>query len=436
MRSGTDERPSLLRRVGVASGIAAALGGIIAALTGGLATRELIEDADDTQLIAAAMEIAEELLEDDDDPIAEVLEDELEDLELPGGRAALREGGVLLAGDPRLPMLEPGECARSGEVHACAVAVAGRTLVVGASAVRARAIEPLFVWGAVLGIVLGSLAGALTSATTARWALRPLDRLRAQIEAIDADRPSSETLSTPAQHAEIEALRVAVADLVDRLGAALANAQRFALDAAHELRTPLTAIAGELELLAESESPDAAAIARVRASTDELITLVQRLLVLAAPVGVAGPQEAVDLADVAMEVRDGLRPEAAERLELHAAEDVLVRGDPVLLRVALGNAVDNALKFSSSSVRVRIFAEGDEAVVEVEDEGRGLTTEERERAFEPFYRSAKARGTTDGHGLGLAIIAHAVASHGGRACFVPVPRGARLCLTFPRWRER
>jgi two-component system sensor histidine kinase MprB len=347
----------------------------------------------------------------------------------------VRDASGLVAGDPSLPALQPGECAVSGDVHACAVTAGPHTLIIGASSARARAIEPLFAWGAALGILLGSLAGALASTMIARWALRPLARLRARIDAIDADAPSSEALSPPAEHAEIEALRAAIADLVDRLGAALASAQRFALDAAHELRTPLTAIAGELDLLAESDAPDPAALARVRASTGELVALVERLLVLAAPpVGATSPREAVDLADIASEVRASLGP-AAERVALDAAEDVLVRGDPVLLRVALGNAVDNALKFSEGPVRVRIFAEGDEAHVEVQDEGRGVAPAERARVFEPFYRSAHARAATRGHGLGLAIIAHAVAAHGGRARFADVARGAKLCIVLPRWRE-
>src|SRR5690606_13276447 len=110
----------------------------------------------------------------------------------------------------------------------------------------------------------------------------------------------------------------------------------------------------ELELLAESDAPDPVALARIRASTAELVALVQRLLLLAAPpAGAEAPREAVDLADVAAEVRQALPPRGAERVAIAAEEDVIVRGDPVLLRVALGNAVDNALKFSEGAVRVR-----------------------------------------------------------------------------------
>lgn len=439
MRSATAtrERPSLLGRVALASGLAAALGGVIAAGTAGLTTRELVEGADDDELRAAARELVEELLEDDDDdPLAEELADELDDLDLPGARAAVRIHGRLVAGDASLPAIEPGSCEWADELHVCAVSADDLTLVLGASAARAHALEPLFAWGAALGILLGSLAGALVSARSARWALRPLDRLRAQIDAIDADAPSSAALSPPAEHAEIEALRAATADLVDRLGAALANAQRFALDAAHELQTPLTAITGELELLAESDAPDPVALARIRASTAELVALVQRLLLLAAPpAGAEAPREAVDFADVAAEVRQALPPRGAERVAIAAEEDVIVRGDPVLLRVALGNAVDNALKFSEGAVRVRVFARRGEAHVEIEDEGPGVSPKDRARVFEPFYRSAHARASAGGHGLGLAIIAHAVASHGGRARFADVPRGARLCIVLPRWRD-
>lgn len=442
MRSArTTDRPSLLRRVAIASGLAAALGGLIAAATAGLTTRELVRSSDDAHTMAAASRLAEELdEEDEDDPLAEVIEEELDELDLPNARVALRERGALIAGDRTLPSVTPGLCtqidAESAPLRVCAVTAGARTLIVGTSAARARAIQPLFLWGAALGVLLGSLAGALASARSARWALSPLDRLRAQIEAIDADAPRSDGLE-PAEHAEIEALRAATSDLVDRLGAALGNAQRFALDAAHELRTPLTTVAGELELLAESDAPDPAALARARSNVSDLVALVQRLLVLAAPpVDTTGAAVAVDLADVAAEVLAGLSRDHADRVEVIAEDDVLVRGDAILLRIALGNAVENALKFSEGRVRVRIVGDAVESRMVVEDEGPGVPPSDRARVFEAFYRSAPARASASGHGLGLAIIAHVASGHGGHARFDDVARGARLCIALPRWQAR
>ncbi len=439
MRSAAESearRPSLLGRVALASGLAAALGGAVAAVTAGVATRALVRSSDDASLFAAATRMAQELADDDDDPIAEVIEEELEEVGLADARVSVRAGDTLVAGERALPVLAVDRCASTtlagAPMRACAVAAGDLTLVLAASSARADAIQPLFAWGAVLGVLLGSLFGALVSTGSARWALAPLSRLRAQVEAIDSDAPRSEALAS-ADHAEIEALRVAVADLVDRLGAAVGHAQRFALDAAHELRTPLTTIAGELELLAESEVPDPAALARVRASVGDLVVLVQRLLVLAAPpLGPEGPMEAVDLADVAAEVHAALADR--ERVEVSVREDVLVRGDAMLLRIALGNAIENALKFSSGRVRVRVDAEGEDARVTVDDEGAGVAPRELARVFEPFYRSATARASKGGHGLGLSLIAHVAASHGGHARFEPVPSGARLRITLPRWR--
>ena len=100
--------------------------------------------------------------------------------------------------------------------------------------------------------------------------------------------------------------------------------------------------------------------------------------------------------------------------------------------MAVENAVDNALKFSEGPVRVAVFEEAETVAIEVSDEGDGVPEADRERVFEPFHRLPGARASTEGMGLGLALIAHVTTMYGGSARFAPVARGATLRITLPR----
>lgn len=113
--------------------------------------------------------------------------------------------------------------------------------------------------------------------------------------------------------------------------------------------------------------------------------------------------------------------------------DVLVRGDATLLRSALANAVENALKYSGERVELSVLADGESARIEVVDRGPGVPAADRERVFEPFYRAPAARQRARGSGIGLAIIAHVAAGHGGRAELFDAVPGLRLRVTLPRW---
>jgi signal transduction histidine kinase len=436
-------RRSLLRRVVVSSVLAAAVGAAIAATTGGLATTGFVDEHEEETLRISTQRLAEEVeeeQEEDQESLAEALADELGDVDYVGARGAVHQAGAFVGGDAAVPPQPPGTCAHvdlSGVPHrACTVSLHGREVTLAASTAYTQALRPLYVLATLLGIGVGVLAGGLLGHRAARWGLGPFIVLRDQVKRVRPHAPSSDVLEPPADYAELEELRRAIADLVERLGDALSHAQRFAAQASHELRTPLTAIAGEIELLREtSPASDTSALETLQARVQGMTRLVERLLVLAVP---RDPEvgEAVDLADVAAEALAALP--AAERGRVHTslADDVLVRGDATLLRAALLNALENALKFSTEAVELRISGVLDEAWLEVVDRGPGVPPAERRRVFEPFYRAAAARALgTRGSGIGLALISHVVGGHGGRAEFVDVQRGACLRISLPRWRS-
>jgi signal transduction histidine kinase len=395
--------------------------------------------------------VREELLEDDDqddddDRLDEgghtpagILAHELEDVKLEGARASLWMDGRRVAGALDLPALAANECEKltvhAHVIRACTMPVGAHatvTLAITTQAEQAR--SNLLVRALSVGTLGGALLGGLLSYFLARWAIAPLNRLRDGVRRIQPESPQITSIREPVPQLEVEELRLAVLNLIERLAAALSHAQAFAAEAAHELRTPLTTIAGELELLIEEASPAAEALTRTREQVLDLTALVQRLLALAQarPLAV-GEGEVVDLSDVVALVEQALSTEERARVQSSCADDVLVAGDAALLRSLLSNAVGNALKFSSGLVRISLSGDGERALLDVIDSGPGVSAAEREQVFVPFYRSSAVRASgTKGHGLGLALIASVARRHHGKAAFLPAVSGAHLRIELPR----
>jgi two-component system, OmpR family, sensor kinase len=209
--------------------------------------------------------------------------------------------------------------------------------------------------------------------------------------------------------------------------------RRFVGDASHELRTPLTSIRGFSELYRQGAVDTDAALARVMGRIeDEAVRmglLVEDLLLLAR-LDQQRPLEAkpVDLVPIVTDaVLDARAVATGHRFRLRIAGDTssaVVVGDELRLRQVMGNLVSNAVRHTpdGTTVVVGLLAGADgQVVVEVSDDGPGLSEQDAERVFERFYRAdpARARVTGDGRvgggtGLGLSIVAGLVDAHHGR----------------------
>ncbi|WP_242891185.1 sensor histidine kinase [Actinomadura litoris] len=204
--------------------------------------------------------------------------------------------------------------------------------------------------------------------------------------------------------------------------------RRFVADAGHELRTPLTAIRGFAEFYRQGAARDPADVARLIGRIEETASrmglLVEDLLLLARldrerPI----ERRPVDLlavaADSVQEARV-LAPARTVELSVEGGMAYQVRGDEPRLRQVLGNLLTNAIRHTpeGTPVEVRLspgtLRGAPAAIVEVADEGPGLSPEQAERVFERFYRADPSRSREDGGtGLGLAIVAALVAAHSG-----------------------
>ena len=288
---------------------------------------------------------------------------------------------------------------------------------------------------AALGWLLVALipACAIGAAVVARLAagrvLRPVGRLTETVEAIKATGDLSAPIETPGQD-EISRLGQAFAAMTAALDESVGAQRRLVADASHELRTPLTSLTTNLELLAEQPNdPNAPALAAAAlAQAGELRVLINDLVDLAryghAPFHIEDVR--LDLVAERVAARAAGRSPGL-RYELDC-RPTLVRGDPDALERAIGNLVDNALKWSPPDGRIRISAAG--GTVEVSDDGPGIPADDLPYVFDRFYRSATARALP-GSGLGLAIVRRIADMHDGTVEAIPQQQGMQFRISVP-----
>jgi heavy metal sensor kinase len=294
----------------------------------------------------------------------------------------------------------------------------------------------------VLGLPVVVVLAGVGGYVMARRALAPIDHLAAAAHRITADR-LHERLSVPNAHDEIGRLAAVINDTFARLESSFDQLRRFTADASHELRTPLSVIRGIGELgLRETRTPAEykEAMGSMLEEVDRLTRLVDTLLQLSR--GDAGTvrlsREVFDLGDLARDVTASLillAEERRQRLELAATAKVLVSADRLVIRDAVTNLVDNAIKYGPAGSTIRVDVDGgpEQATLSVADEGAGIPDEHRERVFDRFYRIDEGRSReTGGTGLGLAIAKWAVEANGGHIELETSGRGSVFRISLPR----
>lgn len=227
--------------------------------------------------------------------------------------------------------------------------------------------------------------------------------------------------------------------LLQRLDAMQDAQRRFVSNAAHQLRTPLAAMQVELESSLRQHDPQAQqlALSGTLAGLARLQHLVNQLLMLSRsedPHGSALPLQPVDLAALARGVVERYADRALEAgvdLGYEGPDDgAQVQGDPQLLREALGNLLDNALRYGAvpGVITLGVRQEAESVRAWVDDDGAGIAEAERTRVTERFYRGSSEG---DGCGLGLAIVAEIAQRHGATLMIDTAPiGGARVELRF------
>lgn len=295
----------------------------------------------------------------------------------------------------------------------------------------------LLVIGIPAAVLLASVAGWLVAGA----ALRPVEQIRSEAAAISHSAPDRR-LTVPDTGDELARLADTLNLLLSRQQDSLEREHRFVDEASHELRTPLAILKAELDLAVRRPRSQEELTATVRTAaeeTDRLVALAEELLVLARsrPGHLPVRRESVSLRQFLEDSAAPFRSRAAavsSRITV-AGPDEPVRVDPVRLRQAVHNLLDNALRYGEGSPVVITGARRDGAVeIMVADGGPGFPAQMLQHAFEPFTRASPSDSDAPkrGAGLGLAIVRAVAEAHAGHAAATNPPTGgARVDIVIP-----
>jgi two-component system sensor histidine kinase PrrB len=275
----------------------------------------------------------------------------------------------------------------------------------------------------------------------ATFAVRPFKQLAQQTSQIDAgDEPPKVEVRGATEAIEIADAVKGMLDRIweekDRTKAALASARDFSAVSAHELRTPLTAMRTNLEVLATLDLPEEQRkevvndVIRTQSRIEATLAALERLA--QGELSTSDDHVPVDITELLdRAAHDAMRVYPDLDVSLVPAPTVIIVGLPAGLRLAVDNAIANAVKHGGAT-RVQLSAVSSRAGVEIaiDDDGVGIPEEERTRVFDRFSRGSTA--SHSGSGLGLALVAQQAELHGGTASLADSPLGGvRLLLRLP-----
>jgi len=272
-----------------------------------------------------------------------------------------------------------------------------------------------------------------------RLGLRPLRAIEHTADAIAAG-DLSQRVERAESRTEVGRLGLVLNTMLDRIEASDQRLRRFVADASHELRTPLAAVRAYAELFKRGAASRPDDLDRVMTGigreSERMSALVEDLLLLARlDEGRPLEREPVELDELATEAAEIARAvDPSHPIEL-AIEPIAVLGDRTRLRQVVDNLLGNARSHtpSGTAVRLRVGRDGGQALIEVADEGPGMTAEQAERVFERFYRADQSRSRASGGvGLGLSIVSAVTEAHGGAVSVDTAPgRGTTFRVRLP-----
>jgi heavy metal sensor kinase len=255
-----------------------------------------------------------------------------------------------------------------------------------------------------------------------RRSLQPVDEITKRAEGITSTN-LSERLPVIRTGDELERLSISLNRMIERLDEAFQHINRFSADASHELRTPLTILQLELEGIAQSHRLNPSLTDQIGSAleeTDRMSHIVENLLAISRlDAGeVKMDKTRLDLGHLAASTAEQMRLLAEEKLILfrsNVATNIYVEGDRSRLQQVIVNLVANAIKYTQEGGEVEVNVRGSRgaAILEVSDNGVGISAHALPHVFERFYRADKARSrNSGGAGLGLAIVKAICTAHG------------------------
>jgi len=289
-----------------------------------------------------------------------------------------------------------------------------------------------------IGVGIFALLGAAGAYWITQRGLRPVQHLSQLVQEIQAESLDHRlALSGPPD--EVKALADAFDKMLERLERAFEQQSRFVTDAAHELRTPLATLRANLEVIQQDPN---ATLSDYRETVQVLERALSRMeclvgdLLLLAKGEEEIQREATSLGVILAEAVDEMKPLAQAHevtLNLEVIGELVVLADAPLLARAVGNLIENGIRYNhpGGSVTVLAHLEANGVVIQVKDTGVGISSEELPHIFERFYRVDRSRARyRGGAGLGLSITARMVQLHAGH---IQVESAPGVGSTFTIW---
>jgi len=313
-------------------------------------------------------------------------------------------------------------------------------LLVGRDNVLFKPLQTRFWYGLSAAIAVLSIAGVLIGLITRRALMSRVDSIRRTVSAI-IHGDLQHRLPTHVNEDELNTLSRTINGMLDQIEQLVHGVRNVSNSIAHDLRTPLAELRSRLEELSLIRPPREQTYAEIDgavADVDRVIRIFDALLRLAeidAGMRRSGfvSLDASDLAASAVEFYEPAAELKNIELRFSTSGPVLVLGDPVLLAQALSNLIDNALKYAPKNgtieVAVRRLEDG-AAEISVSDNGPGISTAERGKVVERFYRGDASRGTP-GVGLGLSLVDAVAKLHGSTLELQDQAPGLRVMLVIP-----
>ncbi len=334
-----------------------------------------------------------------------------------GGRAVFDISRAQLFDESR----SPGEAARESVVSRIVQIDSGAYIyaarIVPEIYSTRQFVGRILLGGVLLVLVLGSLGAAILTNTIARR-LEKINRISLQV------RQGNLGLRIAVDNSgdEFDRLAQNLNMMLDRIEYLVEGMKQVSNNVAHDLRTPLTRVQGHLEYLNQFVGDDEAAtqlVQKIIEETDEILAIFSALLEIAGleSKSAKGSFNLVDLDQIIEDVVDLYEPMALEKhIDISCKIDTIhpLRGDRNLLFQALGNIVDNAIKYTppGKPIEIRVTEDAGFTSVIVKDSGPGIPEEMRQKVLERFYRLELHR-KSPGNGLGLSLVQAIARYHSG-----------------------
>ena len=290
-----------------------------------------------------------------------------------------------------------------------------------------------------IAVLLGGVvASALIAIIVTRRGLRPLREMTESLGRIGPDQLKDRIGSTGWPR-ELQPLAVAFDEMLTRLDDSFTRLSQFSADLAHELRTPIANMLGETQVALTRDRTAAEyreTIESTVAECERLSRIVDNLLFVARVDAAREPiaRKWFDAGAAVKKIATFYQTVADDHnVTISCSGDGQLYADPDLFERVVGNLLDNALRFTAEhgSIRVAVSKHNSDFEVTVSDNGSGIAPEHLPRVFDRFYRAESSR-SSDGAGLGLALVKSIVELHGGSATIhSEVGLGTTVTLRFP-----